>query len=98
MERGLENLALRRIDQAGCKTGFGDLLGHCFRRDNEHFVRDSSRLRGEHGHAQRGENIDVVTLSGHKRAPFYFHRRERTTARENSAAGGPPVRLLSRAL
>src|SRR5258705_8730892 len=71
-----ENVRLQRIQEALVQQIGRNLIGHCARSFDEHFVGYSRSLRCEDCHSDRGENIEVVRLPWQEWLPVEAHRRE----------------------
>src|SRR5262249_896466 len=62
LDFGFENVRLQGIQKSLLEQIGWDLVRHGLTSLDEHLVGDTFRLRGEDGHADRGEDVKVVRL------------------------------------
>src|SRR5712664_2954986 len=75
-----------------------NLVSHCARSLDKHFVGYSRSLRREDGHPNRGEDVEVVRLPWQECLSIEAHRRELDSSGIDSLALGPCISLLGCAL
>ena len=97
MQRSIEDVALRRIDQAGGEIFVGHLFGDGLGRENEHLLSHPLGLGREHRHAHRRKDIDIVALAGRKTLTAELDRRKGAAAGKDGAAARPAIGFLGRA-
>jgi hypothetical protein len=86
MQRRFQNRGLGRVDQAHFQVCLCHLLGHTLRSFEEHLLRDAPCLRGINGHADGGENIEVVPLSRYEGFTVEMNWREGAAAGKDRPA------------
>ncbi len=62
-DHSLKNIRLQRVEETLLEQLGRYLIRHRLSRLDEHLVSDAFRLRGEDGHADRREDVEVVRLS-----------------------------------
>src|SRR5439155_13237239 len=74
VERRIEDMTLRRIDEAHREILLSDLLGDRLRRNDEHVLRHSRGFGGKYRHPHGREDGDVVALARDEMPAFDLNR------------------------
>ena len=81
----------RRIEAALRKVGLAHVVRQRMRRRHEHLVSDALRAARNRAEPYAGEDVGIVALPRHERAPVEAHRVERAAARKERAPAGVAV-------